>query len=141
MKYINISSFLFLYHTQILVWQLQRTELHLCPANPALPPVFIAQGITRTIFLLLNPETQTSVFRRTAKNDFAKIWRYNVTPLLNTVKWIFIFCRIKSRFFSLTYKALQNWPLATSLTLSLTALQVILFTLARLPSCYFSNIS
>lgn len=70
-KYINISySFLFLHNTQILVWQAQRTELanilHLCPPNPALPLVFAAQEIILTILPLLNPETGTTFFKRTA---------------------------------------------------------------------------
>lgn len=70
-KYINISySFLFLHNTQILVQQLQRTELvnflHLCPLNPFLPPVFAAQEIILTILPLLHPETEISSFKRTA---------------------------------------------------------------------------
>lgn len=70
-KYIKISSsFLFLHSDPGLT--VQRTELanflHLCPPNPALPPVFAAQEIILTILPLLNSETETSFFKRTAIN-------------------------------------------------------------------------
>lgn len=72
-KYINISGFLFLHNTQMLVWQLQRTELvnflRLCPPNPALSPGFAAHEIMLAILPLLNPETEMPFSKRPLINN------------------------------------------------------------------------